>query len=147
MPSIRKAIRYPFRIPLKLRNTDSRISVTRDELSGNISSRGIYLDSSFPYEIGERVEIILEMPEAVAGRPVREWTCHGRIVHTRAAAGSRSGAGVEFFYYEIARASSKRRSIENLRARPQGRLVQLFHERFPIRIHQFRASLKVPEHA
>ena len=112
MPGTRQVVRYPFRIPLKLRRTDAQISATRDEVSGNISSRGIYLDSVFPYEIGECVEVILEMPEAVAGRPVREWTCHGRVVHTRAAAGSYAGAGVEFFYYEVARGSSKRRNIE-----------------------------------
>ena len=112
MPTMRQARRYPFRVPLKLRHMDSRTLATRGEFSGNISCRGVYLESAFPYKVGERIEVTLEMPEAVGGSPPRKWTCHGRIVHTQAAAGSPAGAGIEFLYYEVSRAASPRRDFD-----------------------------------
>jgi hypothetical protein len=105
MTPTRQAPRYPLKVPMKLRLLDSPMLPERAELSFNISTRGVYVASGFPYQIGERVEVTLTMPEQVAGVPGKKWLCHGRVVHTRSKKGTSSGAGVAFLYYEIVTAS------------------------------------------
>ena len=103
MSGTRQSQRFNVRVPLTIRLIDSPSLPEREAESANISSRGVYFSTSFPFRIGERVEILLTMPEEVIGKPVREWRCHGRIVRTQKEAQSTAliGVGAEFLYYEI----------------------------------------------
>ena len=68
--------------------------------------RGVYVTGDLPLKVGERIEVTLTMPEEVAGKPVRDWRCHGRVIHRTASPGGEPGAGIEFLYYEILRKPS-----------------------------------------
>jgi hypothetical protein len=95
--------RYAVKVPLKICLMDSPSLPEREADSANISSRGVYFDSNFPFQIGERVEVMLTMPEEIAGRPSRAWRCHGRVVRADIGPAIGTGVSVEFLYYEILR--------------------------------------------
>lgn len=105
MAATRQTRRFAVRIPLRIRLLDSPSLPDREAESANISSRGVYFASNFPFQVGERVEVLLTMPEEVIGQPVRDWHCHGRIVRTQHEEEPTApiGVGVEFLYYEVLR--------------------------------------------
>jgi hypothetical protein len=92
----RQARRYAAKVPRKIPLMNSPSLPEREADSANISSRGVYFDSNFPFQIGERVEVMLTMPEEIAGRPSRAWRCRGRVVRTDIGPAIATGVGVEF---------------------------------------------------
>ena len=112
----RQTRRYTVKIPMKIRLMDSPTLPEREAESANISSRGVFFATNFPFQIGERVEVLLTMPEEVAGRPSRDWRCHGRVVRTEQSRDICTGVGVEFLYYEILRRAAE--SVANLSDAP-----------------------------
>jgi Tfp pilus assembly protein PilZ len=96
--------RFDMALPLLVRLENS-LSAERDAVSFNISHRGLYFSTDLPVKVGSRMEILLKMPEAIVGRPVREWRCHARVVRVvpLPAPQEAMGVGVEFIYYEVLR--------------------------------------------
>lgn len=79
----------------------------------NVSSRGLYFPTKFPFLLGERVDVLLTMPAQVTGRPARDWVCHGRIVRTeRDDAAGTAAIAVEFLYHEFMRNKTRRSASE-----------------------------------
>jgi len=68
----------------------------------NISSRGVYFATTLDMLVGEAVEVLLEIPQRVAGvkATVRRFT--GRVTHVESKDLSTgiSGIGVQLLYYE-----------------------------------------------
>ena len=67
----RSAVRTKIEIPVTLENG---VGVTRD-----ISLTGIYMKTSQPYALGDRVKFTLELEYVVPEGPM-QFTCVGRIV-------------------------------------------------------------------
>ncbi len=109
MNSGRQSKRFELPIPLKIRVVDAGWSAVAMATCSNVSSRGVYFATDFPFLVGERVEVSLKMPKEVAEAPERDWVCHGRVVRTdRSNPEGKAGVAVEFLYYEILRRSSPR---------------------------------------
>lgn len=92
-------------LPLVVRLEDSLSPVRCETVSSNVSHRGVYFATDLPVKLGTRMEILMEMPEVIVGRPVREWRCHARVVRIDVPneAHNSTGVGVEFIYYEVLR--------------------------------------------
>lgn len=107
MRSGRQSKRFELPIALKIRVVDSSPPATATATCSNVSSRGVYFSTDFPFLVGERVEVSLKMPQEVAEAPERQWVCHGRVVRTdRSTDQANAGVAVEFLYYEILRRGS-----------------------------------------
>lgn len=103
----RQSKRFELPIPLTIRVVDSKSPAIASATCSNVSSRGVYFSTDFPFLVGERVEVSLKMPKEVAEAPERQWVCHGRVVRTdRSTSQANAGVAVEFFYYEIRRSGS-----------------------------------------
>jgi hypothetical protein len=100
----RNSPRHPLKTALRVRACQSGCTEQRAE-SQNLSERGVFFATNAPLAVGSPVEILLKMPEAISGKPTREWRCTGHVV--RLAAGDtprgRLGVGVQFDCYEILR--------------------------------------------
>lgn len=100
----RQSRRFELPIPLRIRVEDATSPTTATVTCSNVSSRGVYFSTDFPFLVGERVEVFLKMPKEVAEAPERDWVCHGRVVRLdRNKVEGKTGIAVEFLYYEILR--------------------------------------------
>jgi hypothetical protein len=107
MKTGRQSKRFELPIPMKIRVVDSASPTAATATCSNVSSRGVYFSTDFPFLVGERVEVSLKMPKEVADPPERDWVCHGRVVRTdRGKDDGSLGVAVEFFYYEVTRSGS-----------------------------------------
>lgn len=89
----RKARRVALQIPVRVRPWESVIPEQKVECL-NISERGLYFASGTRFSAGERLELVLKMPEDVVGRENSNWLCVGEIVRTRALDSSSLALGV-----------------------------------------------------
>lgn len=95
--------RLKLKIPIRIRPLDCAEASPRVVESTDISARGFYFTTDIPFEVGTPVQVTLRMPEEIAGRPLPEWRCQGRVVHVDpdAAVPGTSHVGVEIQYYEV----------------------------------------------
>jgi PilZ domain len=95
--------RLRLRIPITVRSLDSGETSARIVQSDDVSARGIYFATDLPLKVGAPVQLIMRMPEEIAGRSLPEWRCHGRVVHvdTDDVPPGESRVGVEIQYYEV----------------------------------------------
>lgn len=98
----RLANRFARKIALRVRILKSDMPERCAE-SRNLSTRGIYFATNLPLREGTPVQVIFEMPEEVAHRPVSEWRCTGHVVHVQPGCTSQEEicAGVAFDCYEV----------------------------------------------
>lgn len=95
--------RLKIKIPVIIRRLDSTDVPSRTVESFDVSARGLYFATDLPLKVGTPIQVILRMPEEIAGRSLPEWRCRGRVVHvdpTDVPSGE-SRVGVEIQYYEI----------------------------------------------
>jgi hypothetical protein len=95
--------RLKLRIPVSIRCLDSAEAPPYFVESTDISARGLNFATRLPLKVGAPVQVILRMPEEIAGRILPEWCCHGRVVHvdTNNVPAGQSQVGVEIQYYEV----------------------------------------------
>lgn len=99
MLTARQCRRFRLPIPLRVRLVES--DVVQSAEAANISSRGVYFRTSYPFLVGEPVDVSLTMPMQLTREAVRDWVCHGRVVRTENyGPGENLGVAVEFLYYE-----------------------------------------------
>lgn len=100
----RKARRIKLQIPVKVRPWESVIPEQKVECL-NISERGLYFASGTRFNAGERLELVLTMPEDIVGRKNSNWLCVGQVVRTHALDSSSLalGVAVEFEPYQPVR--------------------------------------------
>lgn len=66
----------------------------------NISLLGTFFAAEGNFQVGEKVEVRLKMPEAVIAGQRTQWCCTGRVVHVvRLGPNGKTGVGVHFLYY------------------------------------------------
>lgn len=99
--------RVKFNTALRLRVWKAGPTERRAE-SIDLSESGALLATEATLPIGSSVEILLQMPEQVTGRPTTEWRCTGHVVRAQSLDPSQGklAFGVEFDYYEILRSKS-----------------------------------------
>ena len=89
----RKARRVALQIPVRVRLWESVIPEQKVECL-NISERGLYFASGTRFTAGERLELVLKMPEDIVGRGNSNWLCVGQVVRTHALDSSSLALGV-----------------------------------------------------
>lgn len=94
--------RHKLQIPLTVRPLKAPNLPAQSLNSTDVSIRGIYFASDLSFEIGMPVEVLLQMPEEITGRPSPKWNCTGRAVRIDRAEGctGKRGIGVEIHYYD-----------------------------------------------
>jgi hypothetical protein len=104
IPERRKARRVALEIPVKVRLWESAVPEQKVECL-NISERGLYFASGTRFNAGERLELVLKMPEDIVGRENSNWLCVGQVVRTHAldSTSLALGVAVEFEPYQPAR--------------------------------------------
>jgi len=100
----RKARRVTLQIPVRVRHWESVTPEQRVECL-NISERGLYFASGSRFNAGQRLELVLKMPEDIVGRENSNWLCVGQVVRTRALDSTSLplGVAVEFDPYQPVR--------------------------------------------
>jgi hypothetical protein len=83
IPERRKARRVALEIPVKVRLWESAVPEQKVECL-NISERGVYFASGSRFNQGERLAVVLKMPEDIMGQGQSEWLCIGQVVRTQA---------------------------------------------------------------
>jgi hypothetical protein len=101
----RLARRFTLTIPMYVRTWKSQVPEERVE-SVNVSECGVYFETCTPPREGAMLQVRLEMPTEITGRPPGEWRCAGKVVciHPPSSPGALRGVSVRFDYYEISRA-------------------------------------------
>jgi len=89
----RKARRVTLQIPVRVRPWESVIPEQKVECL-NISERGLYFASGSRFNAGQRLELVLKMPEDIVGRENSNWLCVGQVVRTHALDSSSLALGV-----------------------------------------------------
>jgi len=104
IPERRKARRVALEIPVKVRLWESAVPEQKAECL-NISERGLYFASGTRFNAGERLELVLKMPEDIVGRENSNWLCVGLVVRTHAldSTSLALGVAVDFEPYQPAR--------------------------------------------
>ena len=100
----RKARRVALEIPVKVRLWESAVPEQKVECL-NISERGVYFASGSRFHEGERLEVVLKMPEDIMGQGQSDWLCVGQVVRTHALDSTSwaLGVAVEFEPYQSVR--------------------------------------------
>lgn len=97
----RQARRLRSEIPLKINVENSLGCAEVSVLTENISSRGVYFRSIFPFEVRQKLIIALTPPIAITGTMRLSRIYHGIVTRTEAdELRGMLGVAVEFLYYE-----------------------------------------------
>jgi len=96
----RHARRLIMRVPMRVRSIKEMPQGEQCVDSLNISIRGTYFAAEGKFQVGEKVEVRLKMPEPVISGQKTEWCFTGRVAHVdRLGSNGKSGVGVHFLYY------------------------------------------------
>jgi hypothetical protein len=103
----RLARRFCLAIPVYFRAWKSQAPAQKVE-SINVSECGVYFQTDTPPHEGAMIQVRLEMPKEITGRPTDEWRCAGKVVRIDPGRSPQGllGVSVRFDYYEVARNSS-----------------------------------------
>ncbi len=102
--------RVSIAVPLRFRALNNPSATEQVAQSENISQRGLFFLTSVPLKVGTPVEVLLRMPQAIAGASASDVRCVARVVHVRenAALGGKLGIGLHIERYEAAAAMRER---------------------------------------
>ena len=94
--------RVNIRVPVRFRalNNPGALELTAE--SENISHRGLYFSTNYPFKIGTPVEVHLKMPLELVGQTPSEVKCIARVVHIQPDSflGGKAGVGLRIERYE-----------------------------------------------
>lgn len=96
--------RLAMKIPLKFRLPTVPAFPEQTCESANISARGVYFTTPLPLPLKTSLELILEMPEEISGKPPVRLCITGRVTRVDPSGPSnrQRGIGVMFLCYEAA---------------------------------------------
>lgn len=96
----RQEKRLILRVPMRVRSTKQAQQAEQGVESMNISIRGTYFAAEGLFQVGDKVEVCLKMPELVVPGQTTEWCFTGRVTHVdKLGANGKSGVGVHFLCY------------------------------------------------
>jgi hypothetical protein len=101
-PERRKSQRFKLRTPLSFHCPGAPSECEHHVKAINISARGVYFATSLALNIGEFIEVLIEIPRRVTGERAMRRRFSGRVTHIELGSISQglSGIGVVFLYYE-----------------------------------------------
>ena len=92
--------RLIMRVPMWVRALREVPPLEKGVESMNISMRGTYFAAEDIFQVGEKVEVRLKMPEVVISGQKTEWRFTGRVTHVDPlGTNGMSGVGVHFLCY------------------------------------------------
>ncbi len=96
----RKADRYAFRMKASVQAVESRpLPIPIQTWTEDISGKGILLEFDEPIDVGARMNVLVELPAQVVGRPVT-LRCISRVVRVHSASGKKSiGTTIESYEF------------------------------------------------
>ena len=102
--------RVSVRVPLRFRVLNNPSAAEETAVSENISQRGVFFWTRAALHVGTPVELLLRMPQEIAGRVSADVRCVARVVHVQKnlGLGGKSGIGLHIERYE-ARAAVRER--------------------------------------
>ena len=77
----RRSCRHSLKIPLRILIWGSS-GPSREATSLDISEEGALLETDLVLGVGAILDLRIELPEEITGRPSTEWRCKSRVVHT-----------------------------------------------------------------
>lgn len=98
----RIAPRFLIKVPLRITSFKALAMPQHAIQSMNLSTRGVYFATDLPLRQGQLVQVLLQMPKEIGGKPGEERCFTGRVAHVHANlfANRMSGVGVHFLHYE-----------------------------------------------
>ena len=88
------------RLPMRVSATSEVPQQEQSVESMNISLRGTYFATEGQFCVGDKIEVLLKMPEVLVPGQKTEWRFIGRVTHVdRLGKNGRTGVGVHFLYY------------------------------------------------
>ena len=96
--------RLEMKIPVRFRMTAMPALPEQTCESANISARGVYFTTPLPLALKAPLEIILEMPQEITGKPPARLCITGRVTRVDPSGpyNHQRGVGVMFVCYEAA---------------------------------------------
>ena len=99
-PGRRQTKRLIMRVPMWVRGIKELPQREQGVESLNISIHGSYFAAEGKFQVGEKVEVRLKVPEVVVSGQTTEWCFTGRVAHVdRLGTNGKIGVGVHFLYY------------------------------------------------
>ncbi len=98
----RRSTRYGFRLDARIQAVGPQpLPSPIETITHDISSKGLLLEMDQPLEIGSRIQVTLDLPAEVVGRPV-QLRCISRIVRLEpVATEGKIGVGAQIERYEF----------------------------------------------
>ena len=112
----RLARRHNVNAPLRLRVRKSAVAEQEVQIE-NLSRRGVFFSTNLPLHKGASVDLLMEVPEEIAGIPDVHWLCTGHVVRVVPITGQlgQNGIAVQFDCYEVSRAEPPRANFGTAR--------------------------------
>ena len=96
----RQTSRLIMRVPIQIRSLHRGPQTEQTVESLNISLRGVYFATKTKFEVKEKLELRLRMPEQLMPGQITDWHFTGRVVHVQnLGKNGMYGVGVQFLYY------------------------------------------------
>lgn len=96
----RQTKRLIMRVPMWVRGVSELPQGEQGVESMNISLLGTYFAADNKFQVGDKVEVRLKMPEIVFAGQKTQWCFMGRVTHVdRLGPNGKTGVGVHFLYY------------------------------------------------
>jgi DUF1680 family protein len=96
----RQTKRLIMRVPMWVRGATEQPQREQGVESMNISLLGTYFAADSKFQVGDKVEVRLKMPEIVFAGQKTQWCFTGRVTHVdRLGPNGKTGVGVHFLFY------------------------------------------------
>jgi DUF1680 family protein len=96
----RQTKRLIMRVPMWVRGLAEKLQGEQGVESLNISLLGTYFAADSKFQVGDKIEVRLNMPEVVVAGQKTQWCFTGRVTHIdRLGPSGKTGVGVHFLYY------------------------------------------------
>jgi DUF1680 family protein len=96
----RQTKRLIMRVPMWVRGVKEQPQREQGVESLNISLLGTYFAADSKFQVGDKIEVRLKMPEVVFAGQKTQWCFTGRVTHVdRLGPNGKTGVGVHFLYY------------------------------------------------
>jgi DUF1680 family protein len=96
----RQTKRLIMRVPMWVRGVTDLSQREQGVESLNISLLGTYFAADSKFQVGDKIEVRLNMPEVVVAGQKTQWCFTGRVTHVDSLGpNGKTGVGVHFLYY------------------------------------------------
>jgi PilZ domain len=76
----RRENRIACRVPFEYRSLSNPSAPSRKGTTQNISPRGVYFTTDYPFQVGALAELMLEFPKTLTGKDAKPMHCTARVM-------------------------------------------------------------------